>query len=163
MEKKYEEALKKKDEQMIQRSERDLVEIQLMKDRVRDLETKLKESETKYWELSQDHNLLDRDFETLKARNREQEIEINKLTIELTGVATREEIARKKIAEQDEFQRELRINFDVLRKENEQKKTDLELSESNKRNLEEQFKNKMEEIQNVIIFKKYIFILIGSS
>ena len=154
MERKYEEALKKKDEQMIQRSERDLLEIQLMKDRVRDLETKLKESETKHWELSQEHNLFERDFEALKAKNREQEIDINKLTIEITGVSTREEIARKKIADQEELQRELRMNLDALRKENEQTKTDLELSESNKRNLEEQFKNGMEEIQAVMYFKR---------
>lgn len=149
LERKYEESLKRKDEQMIQRSERDLSEIQMMRDRAKDLEAALRESENKCWELSQDQTLLEREFEALKSKCRQQELDLSSLNMELTGVTTREESAKKKITEYEDAQRELKINLEMLRRECEKLKADLEVSETNKKNIEDQFRGRVEELQAV--------------
>jgi len=142
-ERQYEESLKRKDEQMIQRTEKDLTEIQMIKDRMRDLESKLRESENRCWDLQKENELY-------KGKNKQHEENLRALNAELSEVLLREESARKSTIGHEGTYRDFRVKLEVLIKENEQLRSELEASENNRKISEERFKSQIEDIETVI-------------
>jgi len=155
-ERQYEDSLKRKDEQMIQRTEKDLNEIQMIKDRMRDLESKLRESENRCWDFQKEAELY-------KGKNKQHENNIKDLNAELAEIGINEEPARKTSLGQEETYLGFRIKLDALIKENEQLRSELDLSENNRRNSEERFKSRIEEIETVILKHINEIIVLGSS
>lgn len=143
--------MKKKDETLIERAEKDAAEINLTKDRAKELENKLKEAEKKHWELAKREVALQKEQEVQRGKIKQLEADINNLNLELKASITREEAFQKKIAEYKDIQKDLERKIEENKRENNGLKSDIELSEINKKNMEEMFNLKIQQIENVIL------------
>ena len=150
LERDYEEALKKKDEQVIARTEKDLGEIQKIKERTRDLEIKLKESENKCWELTQELTVSQKEVDRQRERSRQLEVDVNTLNSEISEICGREETTRRKVIENEESHKGLRSRIEDLNKEIDRLRSEIDMSEQGKKDLEQSFSKKTQDFENVL-------------
>ncbi len=131
-----------KEEQMVYRTEKDLTELQVIKERIKEMEFKLRESENKGWDLQ-------KELEVLRNKNRQQEMDINTLNAELREAIGREETAKKKLIESEETYREFKSITDSFKKENDQLRLEIEAIENNKKSMEDKFRSRIDDIELV--------------
>jgi len=145
----FDEALRKKDEQIIRKAERDNNEAQMLRDKIKDLELQLAEKENQFWKANQEKTAIQNELEMQRAKNRETDIDINSLKIEMSDLQLKYNNSQKTITELEALQKEHKRSIQELTEINNQLRTELSLAENAKVSQEEAFQKKAKEIQKV--------------
>lgn len=154
----FDEALRKKDEQIIRKAESDSNQIQMLRDKIKDLEYQLSDKENVVWKANQEKSTIQNELEMQRAKNRETEIDFNSLKIDMSELQSRYSNAQKSITELEAVQKEHKKSIQDLTEENNQLRTELTLSENAKISQDEAFQKKAKEIQKVFLFSLAINI-----
>ena len=142
----YDEMLKKKDDLLYQKADKESAELVMIKNHADNLEQRLKEEEEKYWKCSEDLVNVKKEVELQKGKNRELELEISSLKIGLT------ELRNQATSSQDEFEflnNESNRKLKNLTEENLKMKEYINMTQNVKQALEERYNHKLNELQRV--------------
>lgn len=141
----YEHKLRIKDDELLSRTQRELKEFQAITETIKDLETKLRSSD--------DHGKTSqKSLEEEKAKNREYEQTIESYQSKLNMNEERINSMNKTLELYENVQGEMKEEIKNLRDENEHLKDTIALFEENKKAFEIDFREKVSEIEQVVIF-----------
>ena len=146
---KYEQRLRIKDDELFSRTQKELKEFQTITDTIKELETKLKQSDGNLKDLNQDYSGLQRNLEAEKVKNREYEQTLDSYQSKSKMNEEKLESMSKTLNLYEDLQNELKEELRNLRNENNQLKDSLVLFEENKKTFEADFREKIEDVEKV--------------